>query len=187
MQTVQYRVELDGISMNNHVMDGSKEFSVGFIDSGTTFTYLPYKMWNMLVQHFDWFCRVNEKHCAGERLTNNQNQICFKYDENKFPKGPLTYFMTYPILRFKLKNPIHTIDIDKEGKTTEWKGELYFEWFPSEYLYRDKADQYCLGAEKYQRSEMIIGGTMMRQHNFIFDVDNNKIGIARAQCNEDYN
>ena len=27
----------------------------------------------------------------------------------------------------------------------------------------------------------------MRQHNFIFDVENQKVGIARAQCNDDIN
>ena len=27
----------------------------------------------------------------------------------------------------------------------------------------------------------------MRQHNFVFDVDNNLVGIARATCNEDSN
>jgi len=27
----------------------------------------------------------------------------------------------------------------------------------------------------------------MRQHNFIFDVENNKVGVARARCNEDVN
>ena len=27
----------------------------------------------------------------------------------------------------------------------------------------------------------------MRQHNFIFDVDNNMVGIARATCNYDEN
>lgn len=27
----------------------------------------------------------------------------------------------------------------------------------------------------------------MRQNNFIFDVDNNQVGIARAMCNEDPN
>lgn len=62
-----------------------------------------------------------------------------------------------------------------------------FEWYPSEYLYREKTDQYCIGAEKYSRNEIIIGGTMMRQHNFIFDVEENKVGIARASCNSDFN
>ena len=27
----------------------------------------------------------------------------------------------------------------------------------------------------------------MRQHNFVFDVDTNQVGISRAQCNEDPN
>ena len=36
-------------------------------------------------------------------------------------------------------------------------------------------------------NEMIIGGTLMRQHNFIFDVDNQRVGIARASCNYDPN
>eukprot|EP00347_Sterkiella_histriomuscorum_P001127 403373223 len=174
MQTAQYRIELDGISMNNHVIDGSTEFGIGFIDSGTTFTYLPSKLWNMLIQHFDWFCRVDKNNCAGARITSNQNGICFKYDEKKFAKGPLPFFMTYPILKFKVKT-------HDENRT------MYFDWFPSEYLYRDKNDQYCIGAEKYSRNEIIIGGTMMRQHNFIFDVEENKVGIARAQCNKDFN
>jgi hypothetical protein len=33
----------------------------------------------------------------------------------------------------------------------------------------------------------MIGGTMMRQNNFIFDIENNVVGFARAQCNEDPN
>ena len=27
----------------------------------------------------------------------------------------------------------------------------------------------------------------MRQHNFIFDIENQKVGIARAQCSDDIN
>ena len=33
----------------------------------------------------------------------------------------------------------------------------------------------------------MIGGSLMRQHNFIFDVENLKVGIARAQCSVDIN
>ena len=32
-----------------------------------------------------------------------------------------------------------------------------------------------------------MGGTFMRQHNFIFDVGAHKLGIARAKCNDDEN
>lgn len=32
-----------------------------------------------------------------------------------------------------------------------------------------------------------MGGTFMRQHNFIFDVENNKLGLAHATCHDDPN
>ncbi len=32
-----------------------------------------------------------------------------------------------------------------------------------------------------------MGGTFMRQNNFIFDVEANKLGIVRAACNKDVN
>jgi hypothetical protein len=36
-----FRVALHGISMNDHFMEDTEDFNVGFIDSGTTFTYFP--------------------------------------------------------------------------------------------------------------------------------------------------
>lgn len=30
--------------MNNHLMAGSEEFNIGVVDSGTTFTYVPNKL-----------------------------------------------------------------------------------------------------------------------------------------------
>jgi hypothetical protein len=32
-----------------------------------------------------------------------------------------------------------------------------------------------------------MGGTFMRQNNFIFDVEGNRVGVARAYCNIDIN
>jgi len=57
--------------------------------------------------------------------------------------------MSYPVLKFHLKSD---------------KGEsVYLSWYPSEYLYRDKPDQYCFAAEKSMRSnEIVMGGTLMR-------------------------
>ena len=47
---------------------------------------------------------------------------------------------------------------------------------------------YCMAFEKYSRTdEILLGGTFMRQNNFIFDIDNNRVGIARATCNDDAN
>jgi hypothetical protein len=45
-----------------------------------------------------------------------------------------------------------------------------------------------MAIEKFGRSnEILMGGTFMRQNNFIFDVEKNKIGFVRAACNVDPN
>jgi hypothetical protein len=45
-----------------------------------------------------------------------------------------------------------------------------------------------MGIEKFGRSnEILMGGTFMRQNNFIFDVDQNRVGFVRAACNKDAN
>jgi hypothetical protein len=57
--------------------------------------------------------------------------------------------MSYPILKFNIKG--------NNGESVDLR------WFPSEYLYREKSDQYCLAAEKYSRSnEIMLGGTLLR-------------------------
>lgn len=33
----------------------------------------------------------------------------------------------------------------------------------------------------------MMGGTLIRQHNLIFDIDQNQVGFAHAVCNEDTN
>ena len=42
--------------MNDHTIAGSDSWTEGFVDSGTTFTYVPSKMWDQLMVHFDYFC-----------------------------------------------------------------------------------------------------------------------------------
>jgi hypothetical protein len=59
-----------------------------------------------------------------------------------------------------------------------------FEWFPSEYLHRVN-QKYCLAAEKYSGSDIIMGSALIRQHNLIFDIENSQVGIVRANCSGD--
>jgi hypothetical protein len=70
-----YKFKLSGISMNNHPLAGSNKWSVGFIDSGTTFSYVPYELWDSLVYHFDNYCNLTNptkdptsKYCPGQRF-----------------------------------------------------------------------------------------------------------------------
>lgn len=172
--TDAYKFTLLGASMNGHVIAGSEEFSIGVIDSGTTFTYLPYKLFNMLVIHFDWFCGLGQANCLGARDKGEQSGICFHYDEAKFSNGPREYFQSYPVLNFMVS--------DTSGKRVDMK------WFPSEYLFRDRADRYCLAVERFSRpNEVLLGGSFMRQNAFVFDVESRRLGWARARCNDDPN
>lgn len=98
--------------------------------------------------------------------------LCFSYSEKEFPDGPYDFFRSFPILRLQLGTSEENYNLD---------------WYPSEYLYREKAGRYCVAVDIQNGSEMIIGGTLMRQHNFVFDIDNQLVGIARASCSHDPN
>lgn len=82
--------------------------------------------------------------------------------------------MSYPVLNFKTT--------DENGHKIDLK------WYPSEYLFREKENKYCMAIEKYSRpGELLLGGSFMRQTNYIFDVDQTRIGFSRARCNNDPN
>jgi hypothetical protein len=82
--------------------------------------------------------------------------------------------MSFPVLNFHANSVNGT--------------RVSLKWFPSEYLYRHKEDLYCMAIEKFGRSnEILMGGTFMRQNNFIFDVEKNTVGFVRAACNRDPN
>jgi hypothetical protein len=62
-----FLVSLHGISMNDHLMQGSDLYTEGFIDSGSTFAYFPKALFTSIKQHFEqWFCPASELNCLGK-------------------------------------------------------------------------------------------------------------------------
>ena len=116
------------------MITGSDQWSTGFIDSGTTFTYVPPAMWDALMYHFDYFCDqtkdiLNEygyrKYCNGKRFTTRiQGDIyaCFEFDPDQFRGREKEFLLGYPIIVFHA--------LDHEDKAEQIK------WFPSEYLFK---------------------------------------------------
>jgi len=41
LATNDFKVNIAGVNMNERLIEGSDQFKVGFIDTGTTFAYLP--------------------------------------------------------------------------------------------------------------------------------------------------
>jgi len=60
--------------------------------------------------------------------------------------------------------------------------EYLLNWWPSEYLYREHDYEYCVAADIQSENEIMMGGTLIRQHAFVFDIENRKVGIAHAKC-----
>jgi hypothetical protein len=85
--------------MNNHVMANTEIYSVGFLDSGTTFTYMPKSLLKKIEAHFVWFCGAQINHCMGQPVKNDsEEKICFHYSAKEF-LDLKAYFLSYPILR----------------------------------------------------------------------------------------
>ena len=149
-RTGDFKVGVQGMMINNQYMAGSENYKVGFLDSGTTFTYLNQNLFNIVKCHFNWYCSVDpENNCKGTINFSKNGYLCFSYDVNEFPEGPKEYFKSFPILRFLIT-------------TDERDQPYYYDWYPSEYMYRDTASKYCVALDVTGSKEIMMGGTFMR-------------------------
>lgn len=140
------------------MIEGSDKWVVGFVDSGTTFSYIPTKMWNVLAKYFDKFCLLaknqgdgnSHKYCPGKRfnsVASGQQVMCFAYDQKKYPNKK-EFFMGFPV--------INIFAYDHNGEKQRIK------WFPSEYLYLEDNSKYCMTADKEGTTQILFGSTLMR-------------------------
>mmetsp|Transcript_41864 Transcript_41864/g.64063 ORF Transcript_41864/g.64063 Transcript_41864/m.64063 type:complete len:112 (-) Transcript_41864:958-1293(-) len=103
-----YKFDVHGVSIGEHKIAGSESWSVGFVDSGTTFTYLPNKMFDQIMLHFDNFCSYtkdlkdesgNNLYCPAPRfmtMVDGSLAGCFSYE--KWNGSLKEFFMSYPII-----------------------------------------------------------------------------------------
>ena len=177
-RNADFIINLKGISMNNHFIKGSDSNFKMMIDSGTTFTYFPRQLFNLLETHFRWFCGMDpENNCKGALRFDNPGYLCWHYDEKLFPNGPIDFYKSLPILRF-------AFDAVRD------KGDKFrysYDWYPSEYLYKENDQQYCVAADINSSNQIMFGGTLMRQHAVIIDVGQNRVGFAHSTCAFDPN
>lgn len=180
-----YIFPLVDVKVGNEIMQGSEKFKEAFVDSGTTFSYIPFAMWDGLMTYIDKWCEAGKKaantaedkakYCPGVRyLADNKGTkvMCFRYNDLKYPDKK-EFLLGYPIITFEA--------VGSDGETIH-----QIKWFPSEYLYLETDGlKYCLTADREGESRITFGSTLMRQNAYIFDVEKRKIGIARSRCNDD--
>ena len=114
---------------------------------------------------FQQFCSDKKENCAGGGSYTNKDDYCFVYDEHKH--GSLEeFYATFPVISFELD------------------GDYDYNWKPQDYLYEENA-QLCLPFYALS-GRTILGAIWMKNHDIIFDRDNNKVGFAESDCSYEY-
>jgi len=155
----------------NRILLGDKPISgyqIGFVDSGTSFAYFPKALYTTIKTFMASYCNKQKSRC-GRSQYHKKNGRCFPFRYSWYPNGPQEFFDTFPPFIFEMRDT---------------RGEMYeYTWRPSEYLYKDgNRNEYCFAFYEQNDNYIMMGGTFMRQHGYIFDVENERIGIARASC-----
>lgn len=141
-ETGSFNIKIDGISMGGNSV--SKQ-AIGFIDSGTTWTYIPGALFDGIYEQISDHCRNQTLKSNSTQVTGCQGGIAKMNDAFGYatfcavkPKsfnGTLKeFFLGYPAISFAFTNT---------------SGQPYrYDWFPSEYFYRGGSNKYCFAAEK---------------------------------------
>ena len=144
IRSSMFRIALNDVSVGGKKLAHGKSYRTAFIDSGTTFTYIPYQMSVDLEKSFDAFCSRNVS-CLGRR----DRGLCYWMDTAIFAGREKHFFASFPVIA------LHT------------SGGNALRWYPSEYFYaaesKDSHKLYCMAKENYGRStELLLGGSFMR-------------------------
>ncbi|CAE7357824.1 A39 [Symbiodinium pilosum] len=145
------------ISLTKMVVEGGAEISGGFghtiVDSGTTYTYLPERLYRQLKDAVKSYCE-SHNNCAAQGTSSTCWTVSGGSSLSSFP---------------------HIRVVFRDGVSANW--------YPSSYLYNRGGKAYCLGFESNGPvSETVLGATWMIGRNVIFDTQLSRLGMADAEC-----
>ena len=137
---------------------------LGFIDSGTTTSYFPNEIYNSIINNFKSICN------------NIPNKKCGNF-KNIPGLGYCGFFNTTEDKEKALEEYWPNITLLFEGHNYTLRGIDY------SIDYNEREVGACLGFEGVITYKITLGGTLMHNHDIIFDKDNQRIGFAAADCN----
>lgn len=169
-ETPYYGVVAKGLKVNGQDTglereDFTEAYTTGsIVDSGTTFTYLCYRVYSTMFEYLTQFCKEKDK-CWGDRVrVAGEPHLCFVYNE-KVHKSKEKFFESFPVITFVFD-------------------DIHVDWHPNRYLFAwpETPKTYCVGAYNNGGSGNVLGGIFMRGHDVVFDKGNGKIGFALSDC-----
>ena len=138
-----------------------------FFDSGTSYTFITPNFFNPIHTAFTAFC-AKKGNCAhvGPRNPSGTESIDLQTSLGCYKKLTDSQKDTFPGVTFNFPNGISFCIPPR----------AYFFEYPN-------AAISCIGINK--DSSMTFGANAMVDHNVIFDIENNRLGVAVAKCDDD--
>jgi hypothetical protein len=134
------------------------DFGVTIVDSGTTYTYLPEGVYQKAVDAINAYCAANDG-CGAD--PDQEHEMCWMLRDGG--AGPVQFPTLY--WNFGTARPIS--------------------WAASSYLHeRGEEGRWCQTFMQNNIFQTVLGISFMLHKDFIFDVGNNKLGVAEANCPE---
>ncbi|WOK94350.1 aspartic proteinase-like protein 1 [Canna indica] len=150
-----YVIAVNGFCIGSHC-PGETSFHA-LVDSGSSFTYLPYDIYKRVTMEFDR--QVNVTRVA----TNSEStwEYCYKASPLGMPGVPKVTLMFGGNKTFMALNPIFPVYNNE--------GEL---------------DAFCLALQSSQESLGTIGQNFMTGYHMVFDRENLKLGWSQSDCHD---
>ena len=163
-----YNINITNIKINNIENKAIKEGGYNaFIDSGTTYTYIPFLIYKEMTENIKNICNSYEnKNSCGEFKSFANLGLCFIF--NNFEEQYKAINNFWPDISFFIE-------------------DYEFLWTPKNYIFNyTKGNKLygCMGFSYKYSNQFILGTTWMTGHEIIFDKQNKKIGIVEADCSQ---
>eukprot|EP00452_MALV-II_sp_L67-6_P000308 gene308-164_t len=153
-------------SSSESIASSAQDLGETLVDSGTTFTYFPPRVYDRLLAVLDRHCEYSGS-CGRKR-----GRDCWRVDFSTSTPGARLKDQLderWPLLRLRI------------GPVSSSK---YSNWFPHTYLYVAARGLVCLTADENYEKATVLGASWMMDRNVVFDVGQQRFGWADADCPE---
>lgn len=161
-----YAVRLEGIQVADTVINIPQN-TQAIIDSGSTITYIPQNIYNSFRNATEKFCSQPSR-CLGTPSITEAG-VCLSLYQNI---NSLQFLQSLPTFIFT------------------FEGNVKYFWKPENYIFNYTAFKgdakqsnltFCFAITSSNHS-FILGSNFMHNHDFIFDNENDRIGIVESDC-----
>ena len=136
--------------------------STSVIDTGTPISYFPNIIFKAFLNAFETYCMKKSKGLCGIFKYNKQYGYCALYENEKEMYNSIKSWPNIELLFDKVKLNLN----------------------PKNYFYKAENNKACLGINNHTFLHVIIGSNFMREYDFIFDREKNRVGFVKAKCSE---